>query len=477
MSSGQLLSKHRYLITCLVLVGLGGAIAARIAVQSRFNTHPDERGHVEAFCFFETHAWLPPLNLDELDYGIFGWHRVYSGEVVYLLYGRLSALVIPLVPNWIEPAPAASFASGGHYFYVPLALSQQANTCHQHYIMFRLFNVLLFVVTLAIVFTVGARHQIAAAVGIVLLTVPQVTYLYSYANSDAWGLSMSVFLGVFALTQTDPLSSRREAILLALLTAGVLLAKEPFWVTLVFAYGLLGWRLIARRRAEDRLPARALAANGAAFLLGLGLLLAPYRIVYPLSQGGNLAAQIEQIREERAEPSRRPSTPTAPGYRLRARGIPFNQILFNIHWHGTSYMSFYGLFGWMAVPSPRVAYVVAFSVASLNGVLTTVTLKRRWPATPSTLRLALLLSLLTAGLILGASLYHSWSYDYQPQGRYLFAALVPIAVWMAGTLPLDSARVRALRLASAALALALSFYVLWYMVIQDPLASFWRMAP
>jgi hypothetical protein len=257
----------------------------------------------------------------------------------------------------------------------------------------------------------------------------------------------------------------------------VLLAKEPFWVTLVFAYGLLGWRLLARRRADDRLPARALAANGTVLLLGVGLLLAPYRIVYPLSQGGNLAAQIEQIREERAEPSRRPSTPTAPGYRLRAQGTPFSQILFDINWHGTSYKSFYGLFGSMAVPAPHMAYAVGFSAAALNGMLTAVALKQRWAAVPSSLRLALLLSLLTAGLILGASLYHSWTYDYQPQGRYLFAALVPLAVWMAGTVPLESARVRALRLASAALALALSFYVLWHMIIQDPLASFWRMAP
>lgn len=51
------------------------------------------------------------------------------------------------------------------------------------------------------------RPPSVLALGLTLLCLPQVLYVYSYANSDAWGLSLSLALLGLALTQRRLLDS------------------------------------------------------------------------------------------------------------------------------------------------------------------------------------------------------------------------------------------------------------------------------
>src|SRR5205085_4609792 len=94
--------------------------------------------------------------------------------------------------------------------------SVDLSQCIPRYTVYRLFNVGLFLLTLGILFAVGARHAWAAAMGMLLLCLPQAIYLYSYANSDAWALSFALFLLVFALAERHPLASAWKAALLGL---------------------------------------------------------------------------------------------------------------------------------------------------------------------------------------------------------------------------------------------------------------------
>jgi hypothetical protein len=74
-------------------------LAFLISVSIALNTnsyHPDEWIHIDAFCYFERQWWSPPLNSNEVMYCPYGWSRVYTGEVVYQVYGRLSKLISPL---------------------------------------------------------------------------------------------------------------------------------------------------------------------------------------------------------------------------------------------------------------------------------------------------------------------------------------------------------------------------------------------
>jgi hypothetical protein len=469
---GRLFGARRYALICALVTAVGGLLAARIALGTPYNAHPDEFSHVDAFCYFESQAWLPPPNLNGLNYGPEGDSRIYDNEVVYWVYGRAGAGLARLTgraPG--QPAGANAALSPPQFLPIVQAgnpLTANLARCATHYPVYRLFNVGLFLVTLGVLFGVGLRQAWAAAIGLVLLCLPQVIYVYAYANSDAWALSFALFLIVFALAERRPLASFSKAALLGLLTGVVLLSKQTVWPAIPFAYLLIGYNAAQDWRSAQG-ERRSIFWGWAAILLATTILvIAPMRIWYPLSQGGGLGAQLAQMREERASPGFKPSHPFAAGFNLGSKGVGLDQVALNRFWVTTTARSFYGYFGYLTTPAPMWCYWMALALGSLNALLTLAVVRRNGPALPGTLRLALAAAPCMVGVCVAASLYNSWTHDFQPQGRYLFVAVVPIALWMWGTWPWDGPRLRIFRLVSAAALLGLCVYVLRYGIFVNP---------
>jgi hypothetical protein len=447
----RLFGSRPYYLVCALATSLGVGLAMQIALVTRYDAHPDEYLHVDAFCYFQSNAWMPPPDVDGLEHGPEGHSRVYDGEIVYWVYGRASSLTQQSRP--LDTAPPT--------------LSVDLSQCLPHYTVYRLFNVALFLLTLGILFAVGARHAWAAAIGMLMLCLPQVIYLYAYANSDAWALSFALFLLVFALAEERPLGSAWKAALLGLLAGVVLLSKSTVWIALPLAGALIGYPLVRDWRQSGSRPP-ALWRHAAIVAVTTLLLLAPIRIVYPLAQGPDFEARMAAMRERRAQPGYKPSNPYAPGRELRSNGVGLEQIVFNLAWMKATARSFYGYFGYMTFQSPRWAAGLAAALGTFNVLLTLVVHWRRWKDLPGPLRLVLVSAPVVIAALVLASMLNSWIREYQPQGRYLFVAIFPIALWMWGILPWESGRIRAVRLASAAILLALSAFVLWRIVLENP---------
>ena len=450
----------RYGLLAALFSCLACGLAFKIATITQFDVHPDEIQHVDAFCYFQFHGSIPALNLDGLYYTEYGDSRVTSGELVYQVYGRAAAAL-----SWLGNAlslPRSALPAGDS---AAPTLQAQLASCQPGYRLYRLFNVALLSATLAFLFVAGLRHAWAAAIGVGMLCLPQVIYVYSYANSDAWALSCSLLLLVYALAQRRPLSSLPKALLLGLLTGLVLLSKLTVWIAIPLAAAVIGYRMWRDWRAADKPKARPYLLNAAAALAACLLVSAPILIVYPLSQGGDLSARRNEVREARAIAGYKPSDPYAPLYRLRAKGASFGRILFDRHWWAKSAKSFYGLFGYLDVPSPGWVYVTALAAGAVNGLLSLVVVWRNRESLPDELRLVLGLAPLVVAGVVGASMFNSWTGDYQPQGRYLFVAIVPLALWLWGLLPWEGVWLRAFRLASAVGLMLLALGVLWVKVL------------
>lgn len=112
-------------------------------------------------------------------------------------------------------------------------------------------------------------------------------------------------------------------------------------------------------------------------------------------------------------------------------------------WFKLSLGSFYGVFGHMNVRNPYWVYGLVGLGAALLVCATVLGMVFRWSSLPSALRISLGLSPLIVVLNLWASAVHSLHLDFQPQGRYLFASLIPVALLLTGTIPFDSRRLRA----------------------------------
>jgi hypothetical protein len=97
----------------------------------------------------------------------------------------------------------------------------------------------------------------------------------------------------------------------------------------------------------------------------------------------------------------------------------------------TTFKSFWGVFGWMGVPMDNRVYLglLALTLAGLIGLLILAVRLVRRPTTLSSVQWAAL-GLLALSILLTASTYVWYNLTFvQHQGRYLFPALVPIALF------------------------------------------------
>lgn len=435
---------HRLYPLLYLLVLTTGALAIWLATTTRPNAHPDENIHVDAFCYFEQHAWPPPLNRDGLRYSPDGWSRVYSGEAVYILYGQLGRVLKPLIGEGGLLHPTPRLADGPRIY---LPLLADSSTCVLDYRLYRLLNSLLWIATLAALITAGRRHRALLSLALLLCSLPQVVYLYAYANSDAWALSMSALLAAFALTRRSAGGlQHRDLLGMGLLTGLLLLAKPSQWIVLPLCYLIWLWS----PRPDGQPPAtpnlrRVVTQAGATLLIGF-LIALPLKGLYPLAQG-DYPRRLLEMREARARPDLRPSTLLDPANRpALQRNLSNTQLL--REWLSTSLESFYGRFGYLEIRLPGWVYASA-ALLLLGGVGLSVAgpLRRRRDLSGQdrTLLAATLLFLL---LPLPISLRSSWTalaapdatawlpvllnpgpvVDIQPQGRFLYAALIPLAL-------------------------------------------------
>jgi len=302
---------------------------------------------------------------------------------------------------------------------------------------------------------------------------PQGIYIYAYANSDAWGISWGIFLLAFALRLHDKGAVHwrwGDGLLAGGMTGILLAAKANYVASLVLPYALLVSALVQARRRQA--PGRRQALRVAAALLaGIVVVAAPYKLVYPMTQG-DFQAKIVEMRQARATEGFKPGDPKYFLYKMHAKGYGYADILFKTPFVGMLLYSFYGVFGWMNRYLSIAAYLGVYAVMLTMMALNAGYAFRRWKQLPGALRTVLPLSpVVFAGLCLGV-LHLSLHVDFQPQGRYLYAALPAVTLLLGGSARWQPARARGLT-GIAALALSVvSLGILWQAVILGDLPGY-----
>ncbi|MDW8325045.1 MAG: hypothetical protein RMK99_00640, partial [Anaerolineales bacterium] len=321
----------------------------------------------------------------------------------------------------------------------------------------------LYLVWLVIEKPAGAR----AGLALLLISIPQVIYVYSYSNSDAWSLTVSGALFYFVLQ--NPVFPLRlsHALAFGSLSALVILAKESFWTILLVASLLLLWKLLPHRHELVR---RTTILWLLTWVNSTLLLIAPLKIIYPLSQG-NFWGKAEAMRQERAWEAFKPDRISQPGYRLASRNYPFTEVVLNPNWYIYSIQSLYGFFGHLRNPMSLPLYGSASVGFLLQFGLAAYTIYFNWTRLSAQTRTLLWLTFATVIVSVGASLYNSWTYDLQWQGRYLFPILIPLGALLGSLWEYESRRVRLLRAVGWVGLFFLGQYGLWKYVILNPALS------
>ncbi len=374
-----------------------------MAVTSWYNHHPDEMVHTNAAAYYENHWKMPAVESPEIahTYSGYGYSRLNSKEISYFLTGKFAQLL--------------------EHFHLPP---------HQRY---RFFNVLLFsALALLTIQSLAAR-----LIFIPLLMTPQVWYLFSYCNSDAFAI-FTAMLAAHQLTDKKSLFHRtiegkvriwQAMLLLGPLVAALLLTKKNFYFFLIFIFLYIVTSFGFKRYQASRAVFTKLL-----LIACVGVALVGVRYGVDISVNGlDKAKTIQEVREQRAYKPYKPSTSLEekhPNLYLKARGTNFKDFLNQHRWGGKVVRSFYGVYGYMTVSGSTVYYDLMRNTGFLFLAFIILSIIFRGGWWENTLLVNALVCCLA---LIGMACYRSWTLDFQGQGRYVMAIIPTLGFLIAHT--------------------------------------------
>jgi len=367
-----------------------------MAAISKRNVHPDEYVHIAATSYYENH-WLPPeVDAKEIEdtYSVYGMSRLNNGEVYYLLAGKVA---------WLSGA---------------LGMDNPLSA--------RLFNVMLFL--LIVSYTVCSVP--ARVVAVPFLISPQIWYVFSYCTSDAFALFICFLAGCElvrpasflnkALLSESILKRIISALLIGLLLGLLFLLKKNYYPFIAIFYFCLLIRIFHAEESMNRMRLifrififTVLAIGVAGFRMGMD-----YYV-----NGMDRQEKLLVMQEKTANKHFKPSTKLEEKHiylHKKDRGIPLKSLIVKDKWFGKTFKTGFGMYGYFTIIGPETYYEIVkwFALALLAYTLANVLIR----GSTTDMMLAALVVMMSIALI-GASLHHSWTMDFQAQGRYLFPIL------------------------------------------------------
>jgi len=373
------------------------AIILLMAIISERDSHPDEYVHLSAASYFQDH-WLPPEICTpgtEHTYSIYGISRLNSSEIAYLLAGKFSKLLS----------------------FFPLA----------EFIRLRLFNVALFITLLVL----GLLNAYFRPVLIPVLVTPQIWYVFSYFNSDAFAIFVIFAIGFIVINSEgrfyqfiDSPPIRKQPVhymLYGLLFSFLLSIKINYYSFILFLFLYFIWRSYFKPFTHPRAVKLKL---GIIFLLA-GLFYLPGYLALNGVNDFKKHEKIIECREKLAWDVFKPSTTIEKGHpwmKLKERGVSLVDIIINkdYQWAKRVFGNFFGTYHYTTILAPKACYRLSeiVMIVLLLFIVSSV-LILTGPKEKILLGIVLACSL----ALIGAMVWRAWVVFFQAQGRYVFPIL------------------------------------------------------
>lgn len=382
---------------------LGLVILVLLVVMSRlsnFDQHPDEFVHVEAAKYYKQHN-LPPAVGDPTishTYSKYGFSRLHSGEIVYFIAGKFTRLLEPLY----------------------LA----------DYFALRLFNITIFAVLLFLA-AINFHFRILF---IPFLLSPQVWYIFSYFNSEAFSLLVVLLIAYQAVVPQSTWNrllggSEEKWSIVPMLGLGALLSllllvKMNFYFFGLFLVGYFLWRIAQRQTMVTRSVLVRLSAVVAIAVVVFGGVRLADHFVNDFNRGEKIVQASEQFSDELF----RPSTPIDKKFAymyMKDRGVKAATVWHKFRWGEKMFRTSFGEYGYTSVAAPFRFYDAVRVVTALLMVCAVGAMLYGGGIQAASL---LGITLACALGLMGVAFYHAWSADFQAQGRYLLPIVGMVSV-------------------------------------------------
>lgn len=265
---------------------------------------------------------------------------------------------------------------------------------------------------------------------IMIVTVafmPQFAFLGSYVNNDSVAfLGITMIAYAWALGITDNWNIKNCILLSLGLSTCILSYYNSYaWVLLSVPFFMISYLHKNKKDYKGLFKYVGIVA-GLTFLLA-GHSFIRHLILYNDLLGFKTSHYYGELYSTPAlHPDNRPS--------IAEQGISLSDMLFDMNWLKTSFMSFIGVFGYMQYTCPDIIYELAenFIIIAIIGCFIGLFIRMFIKQKPDTLKVYFYVACIICAIIsVCLSIYNSYNTDFQPQGRYCYPAFLTIAMFIA----------------------------------------------
>lgn len=396
-------SEHQKILE-VAFVFLLGAYFFKWSIVQEYNYAPDEAMRYALPKYLYDHSRFPIGDAPDIRNEIFGFSYAF-------------------MPTWLEPLLACLYMHIGAFFFgesefVLVTSARFVSVIAMAIASFFILRMLDRIVSIPVKWTTT----------ILIVSIPQFAFVASYVNQDSLNLCGASMIACAWVWGIKDGWNIKNSILLSI---GIITVALSYY----FGYGwilgsvllfFLSYILRIGNNKNDYKQMLKLALQITCIVL---IIVLPFFIRNLVVYDGDLlgrahmsAAQIK-YGQDWIKPENRPS--------LRAQGYGFSYILRDKQWWMNSFISFVGDFGYLQYPVPKWIWRIyeSFFVLYLAGCMGEFIVefqKKHWK------KIILYLFIgAEFALPIFLSLWYSYSTDYGPQGRYVFALIPALTIMIA----------------------------------------------
>lgn len=389
-------------------------ISVLISCKTKLDSHPDEKVHYEAVKYYQKHILPPKFTDDDIkaSFSVHGESRLTELDSYYFFVGKFTSLFNNIINNDIVKVLIA-----------------------------RSFNLILLAIILVYCYKLYKKESYLF---IPFLLTSQVWYIFSYINNDAWAVFLNLifiyqlfykdsgfnnYLNMDISKEPKKMSIVGKAILLGLLFYFLLIAKVNYLIATgisAILYLIINNKTVFKKQKLIKI--------GIVLLIGFLALGIRLGIDYGINRLDRIK-NMEQVRVLRADeefiapyPAGRTNGTANGNFKWSERGKPIGNVIKNKEFYQKTAFSFIGVYGYMNKYATHIFYYLilgGYLILIVYLIVNNVQKRKREDDFNRGRVIPLILVFLAGILTLGLNIYRCYTYDFQPQGRYLFP-IIPL---------------------------------------------------
>lgn len=369
-----------------------------------FGDGPDEINRYKVVSYIQNHGTLPAGDEPEIIIDGYGASYAFQPILTYMLEGYILRLFNPL----------------GLSFNTQLIIARYVN------VLIGLFAA-FYTLKLALLLFKSTKAAYLYALGVILL--PQNIFIYTYVNTDGMGL-LSCIMIMYALIKGLKTAFDKESVIT--LGIGIVLCLMSYYncygYVLVAILACLAY-IFTDGKADRKVLFKKAGIVALISIAGAGWWFIRNMILY----NGDIFALT--ARQECANATGNWYFLEQMAETYKAMGYSLYEMVFKTDYYTLVWKSFIGMFGPMSIPTSHHLYMaykyltIVCLVGFIIGIIQALR-NKKWPVPDlgKASGIILSLSMFVASVIpVVLALSYSYSWDFQPQGRYYLPLLSILA--------------------------------------------------